>query len=744
MRACISALWLASLCAFTDAAVAQTAPSNPGAVGQQQLRSAAERTANFAAQGFVPSQDIPPQEAGASIPPALLRQFFSISSITVTGATVFTSADFAPLFADYVNRPNTLAEIYALAAAVEAKYRSAGYPFTTARVPGQRLKDGRLEIRVTEFRVSEVNFTLDGQPIATPEALRPAVAAILAEQPVRLRTLQSASAAASRMSGYRVATTRIQRLANGRLRLIVMLVRPGENVVAIQPEYTNMEVIQAAHTLIPLREIRVTGSTVFKTVDFAPMYASLLGHTVTLAQLLDLAQRIQDKYVAAGYFGTTVSVPPQVVQQGVVTLEVTELKVEHVRVNLNGRPLPQDDLLSRAANAITAEQPVTTATIQRQLDVLSHIPGVLVQSIIPPVTDDPNAQLYLTRKPLTFTTAIDNRGTSVTGPTQLGMMLQESGLLGLNEEIRLLGLKTIGTGDLSYYGTQFFVPLGSSGLILSGMLSHVAAYPGDFLAPSEITALGDMVGFSLSYPIIANARMSSSLILTFDLFNNSSSILNGKITTSDERSRAFRIESLTTLLDGTGAQNTLELQFSQGINGLGARPNGEQINVRPGLNLSGNKVVVDLRRDQPLPQGLKLAVRFRGQLAFSALPSAELMNFGGVEFGRAYDPSILSGDSGIAGIATLSRPIQLGNRFVPVLEPFVYYDNGETFSRLTTPGVPSSASAASTGIGLRFFTSFGIGGWTELDFPLTHGATLAPGEEDNKQPRIFFFLFAQL
>jgi hemolysin activation/secretion protein len=723
---------------------AEPAPSDAGSVAQQQLRDTAQRTSAFASQGYVPSVDVPPQVEGAPPPPSAQHQVFSISRIDVTGSTVYTSEDLAPLLQDHLGRPNTLAELYALAAAVAAKYRADGYPFTTVRVPGQHLVDGRLELRVVEFSVGAVDFLLDEKPLPPPERLRPVVGEILASRPVRLSTLEAAQAAATGMTEYRVATTRIQKLRDGKLRLTVMLVRPGDTGIAIQQDLgANRAGAEADRVHIPLHEIRVTGSGAFKAADLAPLYASLLGHEVTLAELHDLARRIEARYLAAGYFGTSATVPPQVVEGGVVTIEVTELSVDSVRVTLNGSPLPPDDLLFHAANAVTAQKPVTTESIQRQLYVLNNIPGVLVESVIPPVTDDPNAQVYLRRKPFTFTTAMDNRGTRVSGPLEVGAMLQEDGQLGFNEEIQLLGLKSLPWTQLSYGGVQLILPLTSSGLVATAMYSRTAAYPGSYLSPDKVAALGDMMSLGLTYPIIARSWISTLLTLNFSLFNNSSSVFDGAITTSDERSRAVQFGTLTTVSDDLSGQTTINAYYSQGIDALGARPNGSQINTRPGMELNAGKFVLDVRRDQALAEGYKLAVGVHGQRALEPLPSAELMTFGGVDFGRAYDSGIISGDNGIAGKAQLSRVIPLGNPILPMVDPYVFYDIGQTSTALKAPGQRGSASAASTGIGSRFVTAFGFGGSAEVDLPLTHGATVQPGKTDRKPVRAFFLLFAQ-
>jgi hemolysin activation/secretion protein len=91
----------------------------------------------------------------------------------------------------------------------------------------------------------------------------------------------------------------------------------------------------------------------------------------------------------------------------------------------------------------------------------------------------------------------------------------------------------------------------------------------------------------------------------------------------------------------------------------------------------------------------------------------------------------------------LSKLIPTGNSIVPVIQPYTFYDIGEVWSAIGTPGFSSSASAASTGVGAKILTSLGVGGSAEVDFPLTHGATVQPGETSKKSPRVFFLVFAQ-
>ena len=731
--ACLAALSLAR----PGDALAQAQPG----VGQQQLINVRERTDNLGSLGDLPSQDIPPQVPGVELSPALRRLAFPVSQIRVTGSTVYSEEQLAPLVRPYENRPSTLTDLNALGNAIAAKYRSDGYLYASAVVPGQRLNNGRVEVQVVEFSVSEVAFQLDGKAVPTPPGLQPAVDEIVGARPVRLGALQRAEARARTLDSLRVATTRVDRLRSGSLRLTVFLTRPGDQSVAIQPSFGALRQDQdPQRTQIPVRQLRLTGNNALTDAQLAPLLEDLLNRTDTLEQLLGAARRIEARYAEAGYYGTVVRVPPQVVRDGVVTLEVNELRVSNVAVRLNGAELPPGDLLSRAANQVTREQTLTTLGVQRQLYVLNNIPGVTVQSVIPPVVGETESQIYLQRKPWTLISAIDNRGTNVTGRLEVGALVGENGQLGLNEQIQLLGLESLPVGKVNFAGVQGAVPISSSGLVANGLFSHTLAKPGGYLSPLDLAATGDLWDVSLSYPLLARAGLSTLATLTFDAFNNNTTVLGGKLTSSDERSRAVRFGIINTYLDPLGGTSTINASYSQGINGLGARPNSDQVNTRPGIHLNAGKFRVDAQYVTPLPYGFKATLAARGVYGLAPLPAAELFTFGGVEFGRAYDSGIISGDRGYSGKLQISRPMPLGNPILPFVEPYVFYDNGEAFSALKVNGVPSSASAASTGAGARFLTGLGVGGYVEADVPLTHAAQL---NSSRKPARIFFLAFVQ-
>src|SRR6516162_7952291 len=57
----------------------------------------------------------------------------------------------------------------------------------------------------------------------------------------------------------------------------------------------------AAETKLVIRQIRIVGATVYPAAQLAEVYAALIGKTVTLQAVYDVAQRITAKYGGDGY-----------------------------------------------------------------------------------------------------------------------------------------------------------------------------------------------------------------------------------------------------------------------------------------------------------------------------------------------------------------------------------------------------------------------------------------------------------
>ena len=88
----------------------------------------------------------------------------------------------------------------------------------------------------------------------------------------------------------------------------------------------------AAETKLVIRQIRIVGATIYTAAQLAELYANVVGKTVTLQAVYDLAQRITAKYGGDGYVLSRAIVPVQQLDPNgaVVKIQVVEGYIERV------------------------------------------------------------------------------------------------------------------------------------------------------------------------------------------------------------------------------------------------------------------------------------------------------------------------------------------------------------------------------------------------------------------------------
>jgi hemolysin activation/secretion protein len=118
-----------------------------------------------------------------------------------------------------------------------------------------------------------------------------------------------------------------------------------------------------------------------------------------------------------------------------------------------------------------------------------------------------------------------------------------------------------------------------------------------------------------------------------------------------------------------------------------------------------------------------------GQESTNKLLSPEQFAFGGADFGRAYDASDLTGDSGVAGKLELRFSGQ-GIGFVRDYTVYAFYDRGCIHNNAAAA---SNDCADAAGLGTRFSASHGVSGYVEFANPINHDI---PAEGDRKA-RVF-------
>ncbi len=90
---------------------------------------------------------------------ALSKEIFTLKSVNVVGASVYSESDLEALAAQHIGNKVSLADLNSIAKAITNKYRNDGYVLSSAVVVPQSVKAGTVKIQVIEGSISKVTVT---------------------------------------------------------------------------------------------------------------------------------------------------------------------------------------------------------------------------------------------------------------------------------------------------------------------------------------------------------------------------------------------------------------------------------------------------------------------------------------------------------------------------------------------------------------------------------------------------------
>lgn len=171
-----------------------------------------------------PAVDVPTLQGPrpAAVPGGAALPSFRLRGIAVEGAMSVPAEAVAATYLEKIGTLVTVADIAAVADAITALYRKAGYHLSRAIVPPQDIRDGRIRILVIEGVIEDVVVKGPGKDLAVVRAM---LAPAAAERPAQRKTLERVLLNVNDLPGFRVADTALEEIgsASGRFRLHVTI-----------------------------------------------------------------------------------------------------------------------------------------------------------------------------------------------------------------------------------------------------------------------------------------------------------------------------------------------------------------------------------------------------------------------------------------------------------------------------------------------------------------------------------------
>jgi hemolysin activation/secretion protein len=461
-----------------------------------------------------------------------------------------------------------------------------------------------------------------------------------------------------------------------------------------------------------LKGIKLTGVTAFADDRFTTLYAPLVGRTISLKQVYELAASITRTYREEGYILSYAYVPDQAIASGTVTIAVAEGYLAQVVVDGNDS---NSSITTDYIKRLTSEKPVTDKTIESTLLRLNDLPGVSYRAILSKAPGAPAAESILTlipsEKEARASVNFDNFSSRYLGPHEVSGSYSRSFLP--RQQTTLFGLTSIPFDRLNYVSLSHAYAVAPD-LTLEGSASYTNSNPAYTLAPLDIESATTNFNLGINYQAIRQRDENLLLKLSAESRHVTSDILNTRLTRDEIRT--LHAAASYDIRDGWGGANVINATLTQGLGILGASSDGARNLSRAEAQSDFTKLELSASRLQTLDDDWSALVQASGQIASGPLYASEEFGYGGQIYGRAYDSSEVVGDGGAEAAIELRytgfRTMQPIN-----VEPFVFYDYG--FVTNEDAAQANFDSLSSAGGGVRFASIWGQAGMLAVAFPIT-------------------------
>jgi hemolysin activation/secretion protein len=442
--------------------------------------------------------------------------------------------------------------------------------------------------------------------------------------------------------------------------------------------------------------------------------APLIGKRVTVADVFEFADKLQQIYVRAGYPLARVVILPQEFEQSArIKLRVIDGFVE--TFNLDAIPERVRTRVLAVLTPLLRKPRLKQSDLERALLIAGDTPGLILNATFAGGKEVGGSLLVLTGRyrPVSASLYGDNAMPQVFGTGQLVGTASLNSLMGFGEQLimSVAGLpdRDFTTSDPTrrYLTGAYVVPLGIDGWKLELGGSNGITTP---RVPVSIFSQGVLAHghVRLSYDVIKSRN--------FEL------TANGRLDATDERvdliSQTFTSDRVRVVRGGfdalwrlreTGTNFSFGANFSRGFDGLGARTAAEAAQTDTPLSRVGADAVfskLDGRFEvyQALPQDFFTSIAISGQTGFrNPLLKSEQYDITGVRALSGFTAGALPGDRAWVTRAEIGRPFS-----VPIetggltTTPYAFASYGERI--LEEPQNPEVGSVHATnyGAGLRF------------------------------------------
>lgn len=384
-----------------------------------------------------------------------------------------------------------------------------------------------------------------------------------------------------------------------------------------------------------LKEIQLSGNTVFTPDELKPLYEQFLDKEVTFAELDGVVEKIKTRYKEKGYLTTIVFIPEQDVTEGRVEITIVEGRLGEVRVE-GGAGWFSKNLIKRYIHT-KKNDVLNIFSLQKDLLRLNQNSDLEVKTVVSAGKEPGTTDLVLTivdKWPYHFGTSVDTLGSRLTGKYRNSFSFRNSNLSGHFDS---LFVTTIVSAMSQGTFASYTLPIDTRGIKVGFDAAVFTNKLGLEYKVVDITGNTQIYTPRISGEIYLSEDFQINVDSGLEIKSNKKFII-GDVSSNDQLRVpyvSFDISKMDTLFGGGQTSFSPKLAFNT-AHFLGSSKKGHPTSSRGGTGGFYFKYTQGLNRVQRMPFESYLSVRTLFQATSNSLPASEQMQLGGMNSVRGY------------------------------------------------------------------------------------------------------------
>lgn len=463
-----------------------------------------------------------------------------------------------------------------------------------------------------------------------------------------------------------------------------------------------------------LTSLRVDGVTALEEAELLPFYEDVLGVEISVARLFDIAGRMSAFYRSKGYILSRVIVPAQEVESGAVKLAAVEGYIHNI--SIEGDIALSTSMLAKLGRKITRSRPLLARDLERYMLLINDLPGISASAVLQ-ASQEPGATdltIVVAQKRAGMTITGNNRGSRFNGPVQGQLSAHVNSLFGM---VSRTGTRVIGaaeTSEFQLYELSHMHVLNTEGTTVQFIGRQTRSRPGGSFRDLDVRSDSKSARMVLQHPLVRSRARSFFVRGVLDVRDTKTDILGERF--SEDRVRVARVGATLDFVDRLDGINLLDFEVSRGLDVWNATRTRSRTQSRADAETDFVKVAASATRLQRITRSVSLLMDAAGQFTKDGLVASEEFAIGGGQFGRAFDPSEIAGDRGLAGRIELRFDGQVNLQWIRKYQLYAFGDYGIVWNQSIDGGY-QSVDLGSAGGGLRLTLNDNVSAYVEVAVP---------------------------